>query len=278
MTIDLLLFRTTLAIYAVATGLALTDIMWRRPAIGRHSRVLLWSGFGLHCLTLVNRYLATGFLPLSSLHESLSFFAWAIVGTYLLFHMRYRLAVLGAFVTPLALVLMIFGSTVPMASAPLNPSLQSVWLPVHVGLAFLGDAVFALAAVAGGLYLLQERMLKKKKVSSLFYRLPSLQTLDNLNHRCLSIGFPLMTLGIITGAIWADQVWGAYWSWDPKETWALITWFLYAALLHGRLAIGWRGRKASILAILGFACLLFTFFGVNLLLSGLHSYATFGTP
>lgn len=277
MTIDILLFRTTLAVYALATGLALADILWRRPILGRHGRILLWSGFTLHSLSLASRYLATGFPPLSSLHESLSFFAWAIIGTFLLFHLRYRLAVLGAFVSPLALVLMIFGSAVSSATAAPPPALQSWWLPVHVALAFLGDAVFALAAVAGCLYLLQERMLKKKKVSSLFYRLPPLQVLDNLNYRCLTIGFPLMTLGIITGAIWADRAWGAYWSWDPKETWALITWFLYAALLHGRLAIGWRGRKAAVLAIVGFALLLFTFLGVNLLLSGLHSYVSLGT-
>lgn len=278
MTIDILLFRTTLVVYALATGLALLDILWRRPAVARYSRILLWGGFGLHTLALAGRTLAAGFPALTSLHESLSFFAWAIVGTFLLFHLRYGLAVLCAFITPLALVLMIFGHAVPMQSAAPNPALQSWWLPVHVVLAFLGDAVFALAAVAGVLYLLQERALKKKKVSSLFYRLPSLDTLDNLNYRCLTIGFPLMTLGIITGAVWAERAWGAYWSWDPKETWALLTWFLYAALLHGRLAIGWRGRKAAVLAIVGFVCLLFTFLGVNLLLSGLHSYAAFGTP
>jgi cytochrome c-type biogenesis protein CcsB len=123
------------------------------------------------------------------------------------------------------------------------------------------------------MYLLQERMLKSKKFSTLYHRLPPLEALDSINYKCLTFGFPLMTMGIISGAVWAESAWGTYWSWDPKETWALITWFLYAALLHGRLTVGWRGRRAAIFAIIGFICLLFTFLGVNLLLSGLHSYS-----
>jgi len=129
------------------------------------------------------------------------------------------------------------------------------------------------------MYLLQDRMLKSKRFSPLYYRLPSLDTLDNINYRALSFGFPLMTLGIISGAAWAESVWGTYWSWDPKETWALLTWFVYAALLHGRLSIGWRGRRAALFAIIGFACLVFTFLGVNLLLGGQHTFdALLGTP
>jgi cytochrome c-type biogenesis protein CcsB len=104
-------------------------------------------------------------------------------------------------------------------------------------------------------------------------RLPSLKVLDDLNYQSLTFGFPLLTLGIITGAIWAEYAWGRYWNWDPKETWSLITWFLYAALLHQRLTVGWRGRKAAIMAIFGFFAVLFTFLGVNLLLPGLHTYS-----
>jgi cytochrome c-type biogenesis protein CcsB len=278
MTLNILLFQATLVGYGLATALYLADIAFSRPRLGRPGRALLWGAFGLHCANLAMRYVETGFPPVANLHESLSFFAWSVVGIFLLFDLRYRLTVLGAFVTPLALVMMILGHAVPMSAAPPAARLESWWLPVHVALAFLGDALFALAAVAGSLYLLQERMLKRKKVSRLFYRLPPLDTLDSLNARCLNYGFPLMTLGIVTGALWAKAAWGAYWSWDPKEVWALITWVLYAVLLHGRLAIGWRGRKAALLAIVGFACLLFTFFGVNLLLSGLHGYDTVITP
>ena len=131
----------------------------------------------------------------------MSFFAWALVGIYLLFDLRYRMAVLGAFLTPLALVLMIIGSTVSKQVAPANPMLDSWWFPVHVTLAFLGHAVFAIACMAGVMFLRQERMLKAKRFSGLFYRLPSLDTLDSINYKCLTFGFPLMTMGIISGAI-----------------------------------------------------------------------------
>ena len=120
--------------------------------------------------------------------------------------------------------------------------------------------------------------IKNKKWSQFLHRLPSLQTLDDLNYLCLSLGFPFLTLGIITGSIWAEYAWGSYWNWDPKETWSLVTWLIYAALLHGRLTIGWRGRRAAYFSIIGFAVVLFTFLGVNLLLPGLHSYDSFTSP
>jgi len=272
MNADILLFKITLLFYAVATVLYLVDVIGRQGKAGTIARWLLLSGFGVHCATLVVRFLQTDYTPVANLHESVSFFAWCIVGIFLLFDLRYRLTVLAAFVCPLALVLMLVGSIVPRGMRSLNPALNSWWFPVHVTFAFLGNAVFAVAFVAGIMYLLQERMLKSKKFSGLYYRLPSLETLDSINYRCLTIGFPLMTLGIISGAVWAESAWGTYWSWDPKEAWALITWFLYAALLHGRLTVGWRGRRAAIFAIIGFACLLFTFLGVNLMMSGMHTF------
>lgn len=268
----LLLFKATLLAYLAATVAYLAGIISRRKGAETAGRWLMRGGFVLHCATLTARYLAAGYAPVTNLHESLSFFAWSTVGIFLLFDLRYRLAVLGAFLSPLALLIMLFSNAVPMEFRQLNPVLDNWWFPVHVTLAFFGNAVFTVAFVAGVMYLLQERMLKSKKFTGLFFRLPSLETLDSINYRCLTWGFPLMTLGIISGAVWAHSAWGAYWRWDPKETWALITWFLYAALLHGRLAIGWRGRRAALLAIIGFFCLLFTFLGVNLLLSGQHTY------
>lgn len=275
MTVDVLLFKATLLVYFVATLLYLVGVITRREPLGKAAKWVLVGGFGVHCMTLAARWLATGLTPAASLFEALSFFAWALVGTYLIFDLRYRIAVLGAFVCPLALVLMIGGSAAPKQVPAANPVLDSWWFPVHVTLAFLGYAVFAVAAMAGVMYLLQERRLKGKHFSGLFYRLPSLDTLDSINYKCLTFGFPLMTMGIISGAIWANSAWGGYWRWDPKETGALVVWFLYAALLHGRLTIGWRGRRAAIFAILGFLCLLFTFLGVNLLLGGLHTFKSF---
>ena len=131
------------------------------------------------------------------------------------------------------------------------PALQSRWLYVHTTLAFLGDAFFVIAFAGGVLYLVQERQLKRRHPGAFYHRLPSLDLLDRVNYRSLTIGFPLLTLGIITGAIWAENAWGSYWQWDPKETWSLITWFIYAALVHARLTVGWRGRKAAWLSIVG---------------------------
>lgn len=275
MILNLLLFKATLLVYFASTILYLTSVISRKDKLARYAKYALVGGFILHCLTIFARWLATGITPVASLHESLSFFAFSLVGIFLLFELRYKAAILGAFVCPMALVLMIGSTMAPRQPVAANPILDSWWFPIHVSLAFLGHAIFAVAGIAGIMYLLQERMLKSKKFSGLFYRLPSLDVLDSINYKCLTFGFPLMTMGIISGAIWANSAWGGYWRWDPKETWALITWFLYAALLHGRLTVGWRGRRAAIFAIIGFLCLLFTFFGVNLFLSGVHSFSDF---
>ena len=227
---------------------------------------LTWLAFATHTLVLFVRYFEAGYTPVTSLHESLSFFGWCLVGLYLIFERRYRLPSIGAFVTPLAMLFLIGALSTTGEIAELPPALQSFWLPVHVIIIFIGDGAFALAAVSGVMYLIQERQLKKKKLGAMFRMLPNIDVLDEIGYRCLTIGFPLLTIGIITGAAWANTAWGTYWSWDPKETWSLITWFLYAGLLHGRLTVGWRGRRAAIWAIIGFASVLFTFLGLNLLL------------
>jgi len=272
MGVNIILFKLTLLVYAVATLLYLASVVVNKADGDRWARWVFMLAFAGHTITIVVRFYEAGYTPVTNLHESLSFFAWTLAGTFLLVDRRLRMAVLATATSTIVLVLMLFGSLMPMGIETLNPSLDSLWLPLHIFLAFMGNAVFTVAFVAGVFYLLEERMLKSKKFSALYYRLPSLDTLDMINYRCLTFGFPLMTMGIISGAVWAEYAWGTYWSWDPKESWALITWFLYAALLHGRLTTGWRGRRAAILAIIGFAFLLFTFLGVNLLLPGLHSY------
>jgi cytochrome c-type biogenesis protein CcsB len=271
---SILLYKVALLMYALATLLSLMAVVRNRGNTGKRARLLLLLAFAVHSITLVVRYFEAGYTPVTNLHESLSFFAWALAGVFMLLDLQTRMQVMAAATTTLITVFMLFGSLMPMHTQDLNPALDSFWLPIHVGLSFMGNAVFTVAFVAAILYLLQERMLKSKKFSALHYRLPSLETLDRVNYRCLKFGFPLMTMGIISGAVWAESAWGTYWSWDPKESWALITWFLYAALLHGRLTVGWRGRRAAIFAIIGFCFLLFTFLGVNLLLPGLHSYSS----
>ncbi len=271
---SILLYKVALVMYTVVTLLSLVAVVRNRKNDRSRSRLFLLLAFVVHTTTLIVRYFEAGYTPVTNLHESLSFFAWALVGVFMLIDLQMRMQVMAAVTSTIVTVFMLFGSLMPMHTQELNPALDSFWLPIHVGLAFMGNAVFTVAFVAAILYLIQERMLKSKKFSALHYRLPSLETLDRVNYRCLKFGFPLMTMGIISGAVWAESAWGTYWSWDPKESWALITWFLYAALLHGRLTVGWRGRRAAIFAIIGFCFLLFTFLGVNLLLPGLHSYSS----
>jgi cytochrome c-type biogenesis protein CcsB len=269
---NVLFFQAALFLYLFGTGASLAYLILLRKKFSQLGTIALTGGFIVHSLALVLRYLEAGHTPITNLHESLSFFAWSIVAVYFLLNLKYRVDVLAAFISPIAAVLIILASLFPKEILPVAPVLQSFWLPIHVILAFIGDAMFALAFAAGVMYLIQEKQIKSKKIGPLYHRLPALTVLDDLNYHCLSLGFPLLTLGIITGSVWAESAWGSYWSWDPKETWSLITWFLYAALLHGRLTVGWRGRKAAIFAIVGFAALVFTFLGVNLVLSGMHSY------
>ncbi len=267
------LLKVTTFFYLAGALLYLYFIITLNGRGARLGRMSLMIGVILHVAGFALRYAVAGYTPVTNLFESLSFFALAIAGTFLVVEIRYNLRTLGAFVAPLAFAFSIFAAFLPGEVAGLAPALNSYWLPVHVLLLFVGDAVFAVAFGAGIMYLLQEKQVKRKKMGAIFKRLPSLDVLDEVNYRCLTIGFPLLTMGIITGSIWAEYAWGSYWSWDPKETWSLITWLLYAALLHGRLTVGWRGRKAAILAIVGFGAILFTFLGVNLLLPGLHSYS-----
>jgi cytochrome c-type biogenesis protein CcsB len=158
---------------------------------------------------------------------------------------------------------------------PLLPALQSNWLIAHVITCFLGYAAFAVSCSLSIMFLLKKPCPDKNKESKgLLSLFPEISVLDDLIYQTIIIGFLLLTLGIATGSIWAHSAWGTYWSWDPKETWSLITWLVYAALLHARMMKGWHGTRIAWLSIIGFACVLFTYFGVNFILSGLHSYGS----
>jgi cytochrome c-type biogenesis protein CcsB len=154
-------------------------------------------------------------------------------------------------------------STLHSEARQLPPILQSNWFWFHALLAFASYACFTIAAGVAVMYLTQRYFLKKKHFGALFQKLPSLDTMDEISYRCLTIGFPLLTVAIISGSIWSEQAMGSYWIWDRKQTWSLIIWFIYAALLHGRLTIGWRGKRAAILSIIGFVVVLFTFLGMK---------------
>ena len=268
-----LLFYSTLAIYSVATVTYMVFLVKPREILGRAAHWLIAGGFVIHLAFTIARYVEAGHTPITNLHESLSFFSLTVIGVFIAFERKYHVFILGSFVTPLALLLMLASSLYPSAIPELPPALMSNWLFVHSTLAFLSYATFAVAFGSAIMYLIQEHFLKRKRLGPLYQKLPSLDMLDEINYRCLTFGFPLLTVAIITGAIWAETAWGTYWSWDPKETWSMITWFIYAALLHGRLTTGWRGRRAALLSIVGFFFLIFTFLGVNMLPGeSLHSY------
>lgn len=247
--------------------------------LGTASTFLLVAGLVIHSVGLVFRWLEThqtgyGYVPLSNMYESLVFFSWTMALIYLILELKYKQKIIGVFVTPLAFLAIAVTSIIPSISpkiTPLMPALQSNWLTIHVTTCFFGYAAFAVSFGISVLYLIQDRKGMAQEKAAKW--LPSPSILDEINYKSIVIGFPMLSLGIITGAAWANYAWGSYWSWDPKETWSLITWFVYAAFLHARITRDWRGRKTAILSIVGFVAVLFTYFGVNYFLSGLHSYA-----
>lgn len=273
------LFYLTLSIYCIGTVTFLVYLIRPRTLFSRTAFYITIIGFFFHSLIFIFRYFTYACFPVTDLHQSLFFFAWCLIGVFILFNIKHTIPVLGAFVTPLAAVFLVSSAALfTRRPVPIPPALHSIWLPIHSTLAFLGEAFLALAFCGGVMYVIQENQIKNKKWSQFFHRLPSLQVLDNLNYHCLSFGFLFLTMGIITGSLWAEYAWGSYWNWDPKEIWSLVTWLIYAALLHGRLAVGWRGKKAAYFLIIGFAVVLFTFLGINLLFPGLHNYGRFTSP
>jgi cytochrome c-type biogenesis protein CcsB len=282
------IFGAVMLLYLLVAILYLISELWASPRLQAQGRILLWLGLGAQSGALLGRWVQSYQLalvhfppatfseklrlviihaPLSNFYESLVFFSWCLPALGLLAFRRYLKGYLGALVAVLASLLLAYASFgVDSRIKPLMPALKSNWLLIHVVTAFLGYAAFALAFGSALLYLLQERRPRPS--------LPPLPILDTLIYRTTVLGFLLLTLGIFTGAVWAETAWGRYWSWDPKETWSLITWFIYAALLHARLVKGWHGRRIAWLAVLGFIAVLFTYLGVSFLLTGLHSYLT----
>jgi cytochrome c-type biogenesis protein CcsB len=250
-----------------------------RDIFGRLATFVTAVGFAVQTIAIILRWvesykLGIGHAPFSNLYESLIFFAWTIILLYLIVEWRTKNRTLGAFVTPLAFLALAYASFSPNVRShiqPLIPALKSNWLISHVITCFFGYAAFGLSFGISIMYLLKRLDSDDRK--NLFLKLiPGKGVLDELNYQMVVIGFLMLTLGIITGSVWAHSAWGSYWSWDPKETWSLITWLIYASVLHSRTVRGWKGKKIAILCFIGFSCVLFTYFGVNYL-AGLHSYA-----
>jgi cytochrome c-type biogenesis protein CcsB len=262
-----------------------TYLFFRNPKFGKIITGITIAGLLVHTAALGMRWyesyqLGYGHIPLSNLYESLMSLSWTTVLVYLIIEFRYRSKALGIFIFPLVSIAMAYASLSPNIQdeiEPLIPALQSNWLTYHVMTCFLSYSAFAISFGSSITYLIKLR--KAAPQSSAAQKtgdelLPSMEALDEIIYKTVAIGFLLLSIGIITGAVWANYAWGSYWSWDPKETWSLITWFVYAAFIHARLTRGWRGRKTAVLSIIGFAAVLFTFLGVNFLLSGLHSYGS----
>jgi cytochrome c-type biogenesis protein CcsB len=216
-----------------------------------------------------------GHAPLSNLYESLVFAAWAIMVIYLSLEYRTKQRALGIFPSLIAFLAMAYASFSTSMDAkiqPLLPALKSNWLIAHVITCFIGYAAFAVSFGLSLLYLLKGLSRTPSNPGSGSGFTPEPRQLDELNHQMILFGFLWLSVGIITGSVWANSAWGTYWSWDPKETWSLITWLVYASVLHARTMQGWRGKRVAWLSMFGFGCVVFTYFGVNFLLKGLHSY------
>ena len=273
-----------------SSALFLLDLAFKQVWAGRVA--IAGMAIALVCSTasMVIRYIYAGYPPLSNLFESLIFFIFAVLLIYLIVQFTLKPRYFGVAAAPLVTLLIGFASILPPRlkdAHPLMPSLQSYWLNIHVTLMLLSYAAFTLALGSAIIYLVLYYTKGKNeksqgsgdgmlvldagaaggtKVGS------QLTFFDDLTYRLILAGFPILAFGIIAGGIWANHAWGSYWSWDPKETWALITWLIYAGYLHFRLTREWKDQKAAWMAVLGFVSVLITYLGVNYLSHGLHTY------
>jgi cytochrome c-type biogenesis protein CcsB len=274
---NVLLFNLTTVLFGVASALYLGALYAKNEKIAVYGTWICAAAAVVSTAALGVRWyesyqMGIGRIPVTNLYESLVFFAWAVNLFHLIVERKYGSRTFGAFVMPIAFATMLFAVKSDSSIQPLVPALQSYWLHAHVITCFVGYAGFAVSAGAALMYLLKARQEEAKVSAGVVGLLPVCKTLDDLVYRAIIWGFPFLTAGIITGAAWANYAWGTYWSWDPKETWSLIVWLVYAAFLHARITRGWHGKRAAILSIAGFLATIFCYLGVNLVLSGLHSY------
>jgi len=239
--------------YFLATLKHILFLIYQRKVLLRIAMVAGIGGLILHTINLILVTQRGGHLPFANFSESLAFFSWVMVLTYFLVEYRYNMPSLGSFVMPLALLSISYSRLLPAEEEPFWPALNDFWLFIHVIFAFLGIAAFALTFGTGIMYILQESQVKSRRPGIFYYRLPSLEMLDNLGYKALAWGFPLLTMGILAGSIWAQSAKGSFWKWDPLKSWPLlIGWLIYGVLFVGRIKGWWRGRKAARWSVLGF--------------------------
>jgi cytochrome c-type biogenesis protein CcsB len=248
---------------------------WIRAAL-----VATTVGLAAHVLGVITRGLAVHRIPWGDMYEFVTALTCVAVIFFLGLMIRYKAYYLGLFVMGAVVIALGLAQTVIYTAAgPLVPALQSYWLSIHVTAMTVATGTYFVAAVLGVVYLFAARQARlvtaggSASSTRIMRKLPAPDVLDRLAYRTVMFAFPIWTFGIIAGAIWADQAWGRYWGWDPTETWAFITWVVYACFLHARATAGWRGKKAQIIQLIGFGCLIFNLVGVSLFVTGLHSYA-----
>jgi len=252
------------------TGKVATAMTWSATAMGFIGLLVRWRETYLHGADI-------GHIPVSNLYEVFILFAIITALIYLYYELRYETRALGGFVllvitASVAFLLWYHFEKDASEIKPLVPALQSYWMKIHVPANFVGYGAFALAAMIGVAYLIKDAAVKRNPEGLVALRLPSLDMMDDVMHKSIALGFAFFTIATVLGAMWAAEAWGGYWSWDPKETWALIVWLNYAAWLHMRLMKGLRGTPLAWWAVIGLFVTLFAFLGVNMFLSGLHSY------
>ena len=246
----------------------------------RIALVLTTAGLALHILGVITRGLAVHRVPWGDMYEFVISVSCVAVLFFIGLMIKYRPYYLGLFfMAPIVIILGLAQTVIYTPAGPLVPALNSYWLAIHVTAMTLASGTFMVGAVLAVVYLFAERHTRRAaaglstRYGEVFRLLPSAERLDQIAYRTVVFAFPIWTFGIMAGAIWADEAWGRYWGWDPTETWAFITWVVYACFLHARVTAGWRGRRAAFIQLAGFCCLLFNLLGVSLFITGLHSYA-----
>ncbi|MGB9874027.1 MAG: c-type cytochrome biogenesis protein CcsB [Hydrogenobacter sp.] len=266
-------YKSATLLYALSSVMYISYPLFRNSVFAKVSTFTLSLGLILNLTGMIRRSIQSYELgvfhpPWSNLFEALTFWSFIVGGIYLIIERRYGLRLLGAFVVPIAFFLSAFAVLKALKDiTPLMPALRSYWLYLHVVTAFIGYAGFTVAFAGAVLYLLKGRFPQMRL-------LPPQDLLEEITYKSIILVFPVWTASIILGSAWANEAWGGYWSWDPKEVWALIVWLFFGAYLHARQTLGWKGRRTAWMVVFGFITVLICFFAINLYFPGLHSYAT----
>ena len=268
--VENVLFTIVMLLYFAAMILYFIFIAVQKEMISRIAIIIQGVGFVLHTAALICRGIGAGRLPMTNQYEFATSFAWGICLVSLIFILKFHFPVLGTFASPVMFLIIGYAAMQSKDVHELMPALKSNWLGFHVSTAIIAYGSFGVSFVLALIFLLREKI---SKGGFLDRHIPDKEKLDLISYRSIALGLLFLTFTIITGAIWAERAWGSYWSWDPKETWSLITWIVYAIYLQLRIRKGYEGKAAAIFAAIGFVCVMFTYIGVNTFLPGIHSYA-----